>query len=165
MNKIGNFFHTVFVKAVWQTFCVKWVWETFCVAWIYQAFWKELIVKKLQFEKWKGWVYLFPVIVLIAIFTVWPIINTVRIAFLDGYQQSLANAHKFGGEKVVFNVGIQNFVDVISGDADFLTALKNTILLCVLTVPISTALALLIAVCLNAIKPLQKFLQTIHPYH
>ena len=34
-------------------------------------------------------------------------------------------------------------------------------LLCVLTVPISTFLALLIAVCLNAIKPLQKLLQTI----
>ena len=34
-------------------------------------------------------------------------------------------------------------------------------LLCVLTVPISTMLALLIAVCLNAIKPLQRFLQTV----
>lgn len=34
-------------------------------------------------------------------------------------------------------------------------------LLCVLTVPVSTMLALLIAVALNAIKPLQKLLQTI----
>ncbi len=155
MNKIGNFFHTVFVKAVWQTFCVKWVWKTFFVAWIYRAFWQELIVKKLQFDKWKGWVYLFPVVVLIAIFTVWPIFNTVRIAFLDGY----SNLGEIGGEKYQF--GVQNFVDVVTGDTQFLTALKNTILLCVLTVPLSTAIALLIAVCLNAIKPLQKFLQTI----
>ena len=42
----------------------------------------------------------------------------------------------------------------------------NTVLLCVITVPISTFLALLIAVCLNSIKPLSRFLQTIYflPY-
>ena len=90
MNKISNFFHTVFVKAVWQTFCVQWVWKTFFVAWIYQAFWRELIVKKLQFDKWKGWVYLLPVLVLIAIFTVWPIINTVSMAFQNGYSALMA---------------------------------------------------------------------------
>ena len=39
--------------------------------------------------------------------------------------------------------------------------MKNTVLLCVLTVPISTFLALLIAVCLNSIKFMQRFLQTI----
>ena len=155
MNNITNFFHTVFVKAVWQTFCVKWVWQTFLVAWVYQAFWKDLIVGKLRFDKWKGWVYLFPVVVLIAVFTVWPIFNTVRIAFLEGY----SNLGELGGES--FNIGIGNFVDVIERDTEFSTAMKNTILLCVLTVPLSTAIALLIAVCLNAIKPLQKFLQTI----
>ena len=36
-------------------------------------------------HKWKAWLYLAPAIVLLLIFTVWPIINTVRIAFLDGY--------------------------------------------------------------------------------
>ena len=66
MSKIANFFHTVFVKAVWQTFFVKWVWETFFVAWIYQAFWKELVVKKLRFVQWKGWIYLSPALVLLA---------------------------------------------------------------------------------------------------
>ncbi|MBO5362832.1 MAG: sugar ABC transporter permease [Clostridia bacterium] len=164
MNKIGNFFHTVFVKAVWQTFCVEWVWKTFCVAWVwktfcvawvYQAFWKELIVRKLRFDTWKGWVYLFPALVLIAVFTVWPIFNTVRIAFLEGY----STLGETGGES--YNFGLGNFIDVIQNDDEFLTAMKNTILLCVLTVPLSTAIALLIAVCLNAIKPLQKLLQTI----
>ena len=57
-------------------------------------------------------------------------------------------------------VGIKNFQTVI-GDSGFKTALKNTMLLCLFTVPISTILALLIAVALNSIKPLQKVLQTI----
>lgn len=146
MDKIGKFFHTVFVKAVWQTFFVSW---------IYKAFWKDFVVGKLHYDRWKGWVYLLPVLVLISVFTVWPIFNTVRIAFLNGY----SNLGEIGGEKYAF--GVQNFVDVIKYDTEFATAMKNTILLCVLTVPLSTAIALLIAVCLNAIKPLQKFLQTI----
>ena len=115
----------------------------------------KFLDEKLHFEKWKGWVYLLPVLVLIAVFTVWPIFNTVRIAFLEGY----SNLGEVGGEKYAF--GVKNFVDVVKYDVEFATAMKNTILLCVLTVPLSTAIALLIAVCLNAIKPLQKLLQTI----
>ena len=116
---------------------------------------KTKFLDKIKFDSWKGWIYLLPVLVLIAVFTVWPIINTVRIAFLEGY----SNLGEIGGE--TYSFGFANFVDVVKNDAEFSTALKNTILLCVLTVPLSTAIALLIAVCLNAIKPLQKFLQTI----
>ena len=105
-------------------------------------------------HQWKAWLYLSPAIVLLLIFTVWPIINTVRIAFLEGYN---ALEVLYGAK---FNVGIGNFIKVLSY-GDFLTCLKNTMLLTVLTVPLSTALALLIAVALNSIKPLQKFLQTI----
>ena len=105
-------------------------------------------------HQWKAWLYLSPTIVLLLIFTVWPIINTVRMAFLDNYSTSAA----VGGQ--VFSFGFDNFKQVIEYK-NFLTCLKNTMLLCVLTVPISTFLALLIAVCLNAIKPLQRFLQTI----
>ncbi|MBQ1210627.1 MAG: sugar ABC transporter permease, partial [Clostridia bacterium] len=103
---------------------------------------------------WKAWLYLAPAIVLLLIFTVWPIINTVRMAFLEGYS-SMAAA---GG--VTFEVGIGNFQKVLEYK-DFLVCLKNTMLLCVLTVPLSTVLALLIAVSLNAIKPFQRFLQTV----
>ena len=105
-------------------------------------------------HQWKAWLYLSPAIVLLLIFTVWPIINTVRIAFLEGYN---ALEVLYGAK---FNVGIGNFIKVLSY-GDFLTCLKNTMLLTVLTVPLSTALALLIAVALNSIKPLQKFLQTV----
>ena len=105
-------------------------------------------------NSWKAWLYLSPAIVLLLIFTVWPIINTVRMSLLDGY----SNLGAAGGR--VYNFGIKNFIDVLNYP-DFLTCLGNTMLLCVLTVPISTLLALLIAVCLNAIKPLQRLLQTI----
>ncbi len=106
-------------------------------------------------HKWKAWLYLAPAIVLLMVFTVWPIINTVRIAFLDGYNAMTAVSGK------TFTFGVENFKQVVGAGSNFLTCLKNTILLCVLTVPISTILALLIAVCLNAIKPLQRTLQTI----
>ena len=105
-------------------------------------------------HQWKAWLYLSPAIALLLVFTVWPIINTVRIAFLEGYNALEA---ALGLE---FEVGIGNFEKVLMYD-DFLTCLKNTMLLTVLTVPLSTILALLIAVALNSIKPLQKFLQTI----
>ena len=105
-------------------------------------------------QQWKAWVYLAPAIVLLLVFTVWPIINTVRMSFLENYS-GLAAA---GGK--VFDVGIGNFEMVVQYPR-FLECLKNTMLLCFLTVPISTLLALLIAVALNSIKPLRKLLQTI----
>ena len=103
---------------------------------------------------WKAWLYLSPAIVLLLIFTVWPIFNTIRMAFLEGYS-SLAVV---GGAK--FELGFGNFLSVVQYQ-DFINCLTNTILLCVLTVPISTILALVISVCLNAIKPLRRMLQTI----
>ncbi len=105
-------------------------------------------------QQWKAWLYLSPAIILLLVFTVWPIINTVRMAFLEDYKSLEAAAG------ASFSFGVGNFVKVIQYKR-FLTCLKNTVLLCVLTVPISTILALLIAVALNSIKPLQKVLQTI----
>ena len=110
-------------------------------------------------NQWKAWIYLLPCLILLLIFTVWPIFNTVRMAFLDGYNGMMA----VGGTE--FKFGVKNFVDVVTYD-QFSQCLLNTVLLCVLTVPISTLLALLIAVCLNSIKPLNRLLQTIYflPY-
>ena len=139
-----GWFWPVFCKAwVWDTFCVKWVWQTFCVKWVYQ-----------KFDKWKGWLYLSPAIVLILVFTGWPIVNTLRMAFLENYD----TMYELGG--YTFNVGFGNFTKVISYKG-FVNCLENTMILCVLTVPISTILALLIAVCLNSIKFLNRFLQTV----
>ena len=114
---------------------------------------------KIKFDKWKGWVYLSPCIVLLLVFTGWPIINTLAMAFQNGYD----TMEWISG--VNFELGIANFLKVISYSG-FKDCLFNTILLCVITVPISTLLALLIAVCLNSIKFLSRFLQTIYflPY-
>lgn len=105
-------------------------------------------------QQWKAWLYLSPAIVLLLIFTVWPIFNTVRMSFLENYSGLEAK----GG--AIFSFGLGNFIKVIQYQG-FLQCLKNTMLLCILTVPISSFLALLIAVALNSIKPLQKVLQTI----
>jgi len=105
-------------------------------------------------QQWKAWLYLAPAIALLLVFTVWPIFNTVRMAFLENYSGLKAAAG------MQFEFGIGNFLKVIEYKR-FIQCLKNTCLLCVLTVPISTLLALLIAVALNSIKWLQKGLQTI----
>ena len=117
-------------------------------------------------HQWKAWLYLAPALILLLIFTVWPIINTVSMAFQEGYDeaynQQMREYSKLVGKtvRVQYPIGIDNFRQVIKYDG-FSTALINTMLMCVATVPISTILALLIAVALNSIKPLQKFLQTI----
>ena len=105
-------------------------------------------------HQWKAWLYLSPAIVLLLIFTAWPIFNTVRMSLMEGY----TTMKEIRG--LTFTFGVGNFKRVLEYPG-FVTCLKNTILLCVLTVPISTFLALLIAVALNSIKPLQKFLQTV----
>ncbi len=133
---------------------------------------------KIKFDKWKAWLYLLPAIILLVIFTVWPIINTVKMAFTvywdaemgfdvdgDGIDDLFGGYRPYSltmdmGGETEFEFGFSNFTDVVN-DAGFKVIMKNTVLLCILTVPISTFLALLIAVCLNAIKPLQRFLQTI----
>ena len=148
-QNVFTWFVEVFCKMwVWQTFCKKWIWQTFCV---------NLVYKK--FDKWKGWLYLSPAIVLLIVFTLYPIFNTVRYSFLEGYNSMAA----ISGE--TFSVGLGNFKYVL-GYSEFKNCLFNTIILCVLTVPLSTFLALLIAVCLNSIKVLNRFLQTIYflPY-
>lgn len=157
MAKFSATMKKVFVDGIWNTFCKKWVWETFFVAWIHDAFFINFVCKKLKFDKWKAWLYLAPAIILLLIFTVWPIIHTTKYAFMEHY---VYEHDQMGLWKPSY--GFSNFIYVITTpESGFMDALKNTLLLCVLTVPISTFLALLIAVCLNAIKPFQKLLQTI----
>ena len=105
-------------------------------------------------QQWKAWLYLAPAILLLIVFTGWPIVNTLRMAFLEGY----SGLQEKGGATFVFGLG--NFIKVLKYKR-FLDCLWNTVILCVTTVPLSTLLALLIAVALNSIKPLQKLLQTI----
>ena len=120
-------------------------------------------------QQWKAWLYLSPALILLLVFTVWPILNTLRLAFLDGYDSAIElgwmNKGQYLGRPYPFSIGIQNFLTVLGQD-EFVTILTNTLLLCVLTVPLSTFIALVIAVSLNSIKFLNRLLQTIYflPY-
>ncbi len=120
-------------------------------------------------QQWKAWLYLSPAIILLLIFTVWPIINTVRLAFFEGYDTAIElgwfRKGQYRGDPYPFSIGLGNFLTVIK-NKEFVNILKNTLLLCVLTVPLSTFIALVIAVSLNSIKFLNRTLQTIYflPY-
>ena len=103
-------------------------------------------------KDWHAWLYLSIPIILLIIFTFYPLVKTVIISFDRGYNSSI--------DKITFDLGFYNFVRLFQHPS-FMTTLKNTMLIVFITVPLSTILALLIAVALNSIKPLQKIFQTI----
>ena len=112
-------------------------------------------------NNWKGWLYLAPVIILVAIFLIYPLVNTIFIAFTDNYKYASGT---FDGMTLTNFTYILGLTDKANGahEAYFVRyAIPNTFLLVIVTVPVSTILALLIAVALNSIKWLQKFLQTV----
>lgn len=116
-------------------------------------------------NQWKAWLYLLPAIILLLIFTVWPIINTIRMSLLVDYkiskeQTGVPMSFGFKNYVKVFQDGYDEVTGKYAGDS-FVHGLGTTMLLTVLTVPISTLLALVIAVGLNSIKFVKRFLQTV----
>ena len=112
-------------------------------------------------NNWKAWLYLGPVIILIAVFLLYPLINTIFIAFAKDYSYATGTfkgltLENFG---IIFHI-----VPTGAGgwEENFITyAIPNTLILTFVTVPVSIGLALLISVALNSIKWFQKFLQTV----
>lgn len=104
----------------------------------------------------KGWLYLLPAIVFLGVFMVYPLIDVVIYAFEEGYNFVTQTS---GG------TGVYNFRYVLH-DPYFVQALRNTFIIVIITVPVSTGLALLISLALNSIKPLRNAFQTIYflPY-
>ncbi len=100
----------------------------------------------------KAWLYLSPAMLLLLVFTFYPLVNAFYLAFLKDYEFLLRTASGY----TLFG----NFIKVIQKQ-DFLTALKNTAVITFISVPISVIVALLISVALNSIKKLQGLLQTI----
>lgn len=111
-------------------------------------------------NNWKGWLYLAPVLILVAVFLIYPLINTIFIAFTENYQYATG---EFSG--LTFNnFGVILGITKYNGayETSFTKyAIPNTILIVFITVPVSTLIALLISVGLNSIKWFQKALQTI----
>ena len=99
----------------------------------------------------KGWLYLLPAFAFVGVFMLYPLIDVLIYSFEEGYY--FASGEFFG-------VGFYNYQYVLR-DPYFLQALKNTFLLVIITVPSSTALALVISVGLSSIKWLKKAYQTI----
>ena len=107
-------------------------------------------------QSFKGWLYLLPAVVFLGAFLVYPLIDVFIYSFEEGY--NFASQTSAG-------VGLYNYSYVLH-DPYFLQALKNTLILVVITVPVSTGLALLISVGLSSIKPLRNLYQTVYflPY-
>ena len=116
-------------------------------------------------NNWKGWLYLAPVIVLIGVFLLYPLVNTILIAFTKGYSYSTNTGEGFTLENFGIIFGISSYTTSagqIGRETAFIKyAVPNTLLLTFVTVPVSIALALVIAVALNSIKWFQKILQTV----
>ena len=104
----------------------------------------------------KGWLYLLPAIVFLGVFMIYPLIDVLIYSLEEGYNSA---------SQTYFGVGLYNY-DYVLHDPYFLQALKNTFILVIITVPLSTGLALLISMGLNAIKPLRELYQTVYflPY-
>ena len=104
----------------------------------------------------KAFLYLLPAILFLGCFMVYPLIDVFVYSFEEGYNFA---------SQTYFDVGMYNFSYVLH-DPYFLQALKNTFLMVIITVPLSTGVALLISVGLSSIKPLRKLFQTVYflPY-
>ena len=99
----------------------------------------------------KAWLYLLPAILFLAVFMVYPLLDVLVYSFEEGY--NFASQSFFG-------IGSYNYSYVLH-DTYFIQAIKNTFILVIITVPISTGLALLISLGLNSIKKLKDLYQTI----
>ena len=104
----------------------------------------------------KAWLYLLPAIAFLGVFMVYPLFDVVIYSLEEGYNSA---------SQSFFGVGLYNFSYVLH-DPYFLQAVKNTLILVVITVPVSTGLALLISLGLNSIKTLKNLYQTVYflPY-
>jgi len=107
-------------------------------------------------RKFKGWLYLLPAILFLGVFMVYPLIDVFIYSFEEGFHAA---------SQTYFGIGGYNYKYVLH-DPYFLQALKNTFILVVITVPLSTGIALLISVGLNSIQKLRNLFQTVYflPY-
>lgn len=99
----------------------------------------------------KGFLYLLPAFLFLGFFLVYPLIDVFVYSFQENYNFA---------SQTYTGLGLYNYAYVLH-DPYFLQALKNTFLLVLITVPLSTGLALLISLCLSSIQKLRELFQTI----
>ena len=104
----------------------------------------------------KGWLYLLPAILFLGAFMVYPLIDVLIYSFEEEYNFA---------SQTYTGVGTYNYGYILR-DPYFLQAVKNTFILVVITVPLSTGIALMISVALSSIQKLRRLFQTVYflPY-
>ena len=107
-------------------------------------------------NKWKAWLYLLPALLFLGLFMIYPLIDVVIYSLEEGYNSA---------SQTSYGTGLYNFSYVLH-DPYFIQAVKNTFIIVIITVPLSTLLALLISLGLSSIKPLRNLYQTVYflPY-
>lgn len=107
-------------------------------------------------KKIRPWLYLLPSLILLGIFMIYPLFDVLVYSLQEGYNSA---SQTYSG------IGFYNFSYVLR-DPYFLQAVKNTFLLVIITVPLSTGLALLLSLALSSIQKIKELYQTIYflPY-
>jgi len=107
-------------------------------------------------QRANAWLYLLPALLFLVFFMVYPLVDVFVYSLEEGYNFA---------SQTYFGVGGYNYAYVLH-DPYFLQALKNTFLLVIITVPLSTGLALLVSLGLSSIRALRNLFQTIYflPY-
>ena len=100
----------------------------------------------------KAWLYLLPAFLFLGAFLIYPLVDVFVYSFEEGYNSA---------SQTYFGTGLYNYSYVLH-DPYFLQALKNTFILVIITVPVSTGLALLISLALSSIKLLRDLFQTVY---
>ena len=99
----------------------------------------------------KACLYLLPALIFLSVFMIYPLFDVMIYSVEEGYNSA---------SQTYFGVGAYNYRYVLR-DPYFLQAVKNTFILVIITVPVSTGVALLISLGLNSITKLRDLFQTI----
>ncbi len=107
-------------------------------------------------NNWKAWLYLLPALIFLGVFMVYPLVDVLIYSFEEGFNSA---------SQTYYGVGFYNY-DYVLRDPYFLQAIKNTLILVFITVPLSTVISLFISLALSSIEKLRHLFQTIYflPY-
>ncbi len=112
-------------------------------------------------NNWRAWLYLAPVLILMAVFLIYPLINTIFISFMKDYDYIKGTYNGFTLDNYGAILGLTEINGGAYESRILEYAIPNTFFLVFATVIPSILIALLISVALNSIKWFQKVLQTI----
>jgi len=103
-----------------------------------------------------AWLCLLPAIIFLGVFLVYPMIDVLIYSFEEGYNFA---------SRSFLGIGSYNYSYVLH-DPYFIKALKNTFIIVIITVPMSTGIALIISIALSHITRLKELFQTVYflPY-